>query len=105
LTESARATVEVPVLIVGGGPAGLCTSILLSRHGVHSLLVERHPTTSVHPRARGIGARVMELFRAWGIEADVQRLRIDMEPCYSWGRTLSSRMIRVPSRRARTSRT
>jgi putative polyketide hydroxylase len=90
--------VEVPVLIVGGGPAGLCTSILLSRHGVHSLLVERHPTTSVHPRARGIGARVMELFRAWGIEADVQRLRIDMEPCYSWGRTLSSRMIRVPSR-------
>jgi len=69
--------VEVPVLIVGGGPAGLCTSILLSRHGVHSLLVERHPTTSVHPRARGIGARVMELFRAWGIVADVQRLRID----------------------------
>ena len=31
---------EVPVLIVGGGPVGLTASILLSREGVRSLLVE-----------------------------------------------------------------
>jgi putative polyketide hydroxylase len=35
-------TIETPVLITGGGPAGLCISILLSHHGVPSLLVERH---------------------------------------------------------------
>jgi putative polyketide hydroxylase len=42
---------DVPVLIVGGGPVGLTASILLSRQGVHSLLVERHPGTAILPRA------------------------------------------------------
>jgi len=27
-------TIEIPVLIAGGGPVGLCASILLSHHGV-----------------------------------------------------------------------
>jgi len=31
---------QIPILIVGAGPAGLCSSILLSRYGVRSLLVE-----------------------------------------------------------------
>ena len=35
---------EVPVLIVGGGPAGLTASLLLSRHGVESLLVDKRAT-------------------------------------------------------------
>lgn len=33
---------EVPVLIVGGGPIGLATSIMCSYHGVRALLVEQH---------------------------------------------------------------
>jgi putative polyketide hydroxylase len=45
---------QIPVLIVGAGPAGLCSSIVLSRLGVSSLLVERHPSTSIHPKATGI---------------------------------------------------
>lgn len=55
--------VQVPVLIVGGGPVGLTASLLLSRHGVRSLLVERHPGTSMHPKARGLNVRTLELFR------------------------------------------
>jgi 2-polyprenyl-6-methoxyphenol hydroxylase-like FAD-dependent oxidoreductase len=66
------ATLEVPVLIVGGGPVGLCSSLLLSRHGVPSLLVERHPGTSIHPRARGVNMRTMEFFRVWGVEDAVR---------------------------------
>ncbi len=61
--------VDVPVLIVGGGPVGLTASILLSQAGVRSLLVERHPGTAMHPKARGINARTMEMYRQCGVEA------------------------------------
>ena len=63
---------QVPILIVGAGPAGLCSSILFSRYGMRSLLVERHPSTSIHPKATGISTRTMELFRAWGIEPRIR---------------------------------
>src|SRR5678816_4334026 len=63
---------QVPILIVGAGPAGLCSSILLSRLGVRSLVVERHVSTSIHPKATGISTRTMELFRSWGIERRVR---------------------------------
>lgn len=61
------AVVEVPVLIVGAGPTGLVASILLSRYGVPSLTVERHPGTSIYPRAIAINTRSMEIFRGLGL--------------------------------------
>src|SRR6201986_3754605 len=64
--------IEVPVVIVGGGPVGLTASLLLSQHGVKSLLVERHPGTAILPKARGINARTMEMYRQMGIEADIR---------------------------------
>jgi len=67
---------QVPILIVGAGPAGLCSSILLSRLGVRSLVVERHVSTSIHPKATGISTRTMELFRSWGIERRVRQAAI-----------------------------
>ena len=63
---------RIPILIVGAGPAGLTSSILLSRLGVRSLTVERHAATSTHPKATGISTRTMELFRHWRIEARVR---------------------------------
>ena len=59
---------EVPVLIVGGGPTGLTLSILLSRLGVPSLLVEADPGTCDHPQAHVVNRRTMEIFRSIGIE-------------------------------------
>ena len=64
---------RAPVLIVGGGPVGLTASLLLSRKGVRSLLVERHPGTAIHPKARGINARTMEVFHQQGIAAAVRK--------------------------------
>jgi putative polyketide hydroxylase len=63
---------DIPVLISGGGPVGLTASLLLSRHGVRSLLVERHPGTALTPKARGINARTMEIFRQCGIDAAIR---------------------------------
>jgi putative polyketide hydroxylase len=58
---------SVPVLIIGGGPVGLALSLFLARSGVHSLLVERHKSTTLHPRARGMNIRTMEVFREAGL--------------------------------------
>ena len=70
---------QIPILIVGGGPAGLCTSIALSRFGIRSLLIERHPSTSIHPKATGISTRTMELFRAWGLEGRIREIALDVD--------------------------
>ena len=93
---------EVPVLIVGGGPVGLTASILLSQAGVRSLLVERHPATAVHPKARGINARTMEMYRQLGAEAAIRQAGLPPERAglIVWARTLAGEEIerRVPWR-------
>src|SRR5690348_5809163 len=55
------------VLVVGAGPAGLATAISAARHGAQVLVVERHRSTSIHPRASGLSTRTMEIFRTWGV--------------------------------------
>jgi 2,4-dichlorophenol 6-monooxygenase len=62
---------EVPVLIVGGGGCGLTASLLLADLGVESLLVERHPSTSVLAKAHILNPRTMEIFDALGIADEV----------------------------------
>ncbi|HEY7392228.1 MAG TPA: FAD-dependent monooxygenase [Bryobacteraceae bacterium] len=59
---------EVPVLIVGGSLVGLSSSLFLAHHGIHSLTVEHHRGTAVHPRAAQIYQRTMELLRSAGLE-------------------------------------
>jgi putative polyketide hydroxylase len=57
----------LPVLIVGSGPAGLSAAVLLADLGVRTLLVERNPSTTDHPRAHVVNTRTMEIFRGMGI--------------------------------------
>ena len=64
---------KTPVLIVGGSLVGLSTSLFLSRHGISSLLVERHAGISPHPRAFNFNMRTMELFRSVGAEEAVRQ--------------------------------
>jgi 2-polyprenyl-6-methoxyphenol hydroxylase-like FAD-dependent oxidoreductase len=91
---------NVPVLIVGGGPVGLTASFLLSRLGIRSLLVERHPGTAIYPKARGINARTMEIFHQQGLEADIRRAGLppDKVGLIVWAKTLAGEEIerRVP---------
>ena len=70
---------EAQVLIVGGGPVGLYSSVMLSRAGIRTLLVEKHPSTSFHPKARSINGRTMEIFRQCGLENEVRALGLPSE--------------------------
>jgi 2,4-dichlorophenol 6-monooxygenase len=63
--------VEVPVLIVGGGGAGLTASMLLSQLGVESLLVSAWPGTSILPKAHVLSPRTMEIFGDVGVADEI----------------------------------
>jgi 2-polyprenyl-6-methoxyphenol hydroxylase-like FAD-dependent oxidoreductase len=63
---------QVPVLIVGGGAAGLSLSLLLLQQGVHPLLIERRDDISIYPRARNLNFRSMEVLRGLGLAAEVR---------------------------------
>jgi len=67
-------TADFDVVVIGGGPVGLVSTIQLGRAGVKTLLLERRPTFSVHTKAAGIHARTMEIYRQLGL-ADTLRKR------------------------------
>jgi putative polyketide hydroxylase len=73
---------QVPVLIIGGGIVGLSASLCLSYHGISSMVIERHSGTSIHPRARSVNARTMELFRHLGIDGLVREAGASLSPSF-----------------------
>jgi len=69
---------DTEVIIVGAGPVGLITALLLAQNGVKSLLLEQHSEIIQSPRAMAYGpAAVHELERA-GIAAECRA--VGMEP-------------------------
>ncbi|MFI9616482.1 FAD-dependent monooxygenase [Streptomyces sp. NPDC052023] len=66
-----------PVVIIGAGPVGLATALVLGRHGVASVVVEQHEGINPHPRAHVVNTRSMELLRQWGISEAVQDDAVD----------------------------
>lgn len=64
---------SIQVIIVGAGPVGLAASIALSRQGISNILIEKHSSTSIHPKARGVNVRTMELCRLWETEQAIRQ--------------------------------
>ncbi len=95
-TRPPAATLDVPVLIVGAGPAGLVTAIGLARHGVRSLVIERHPSTSIFPRATGVST---------ALDGDLPRVghRRRGPPRWLAGQAASGRPSTTPRRSRRPS--
>jgi 2,4-dichlorophenol 6-monooxygenase len=62
---------HVPVLIVGGGGAGLTASMLLARQGVEHLLVSARPGTSDLPKAHVLNQRAMEILEDCGVAEEI----------------------------------
>lgn len=74
---------HVPVLIVGGGFTGLTAALCLQQQGIDYLLLERHPGTSLLPKARSLDVRSLEIFRELGL-ADAIR-EAGRELALAWG--------------------
>ncbi|MEV7285279.1 FAD-dependent monooxygenase [Streptomyces sp. NPDC093252] len=61
------------VVIVGAGPTGTLLAIELGRRGIDVRVVERRRERLRHPRASGIHARTMELFRQLDLGDEIRR--------------------------------
>ena len=59
--------VDVPVLIVGGGPVGLGLAIELGLRNVATQLVETRDGSVSLPKMSQVHARSLEICRRWGI--------------------------------------
>src|SRR2546422_6270648 len=70
----------IPVIIVGGGPVGLAAALELARYDLPSLLVERHESTTWHPKARLLNTRTMEIARGWGSTVHEELKAVNLPP-------------------------
>lgn len=74
---------HTPVLVIGGGITGLTACLFLLQQGITPLLIEKHKTTSVHPRSRGFDIRAMELLRELGMANSIREAGKALGP--AWG--------------------
>jgi 2-polyprenyl-6-methoxyphenol hydroxylase-like FAD-dependent oxidoreductase len=59
---------STPVLVAGGGPAGLAAAAELSLHGIECVVIEpRVQVSHRRPRAKTTSIRTMEHLRRWGV--------------------------------------
>lgn len=68
-------TEQHDVVIVGAGLAGLSTAVFLALNGVRPLVVERNPSTSILPKARGQNPITMEAMRVASITDSIYAAR------------------------------
>ena len=66
------------VVIIGAGPVGLSAALVLGRAGVKCLVLERRGEFSRYPKANGVHARTMEIFREWGVVKPIRDLTAGM---------------------------
>lgn len=81
---------NTPVLIIGCGPIGITGALLLARHGIASVLVEKRSELNTHPRSRFVDTNTMELMREFGVEKSVEDsgLGPDWTACNRWAVSL-----------------
>ncbi|MEM7097655.1 MAG: FAD-dependent monooxygenase [Pseudomonadota bacterium] len=70
---------KIPVCIIGCGPIGLASALLLAKFDIPSLILERRGDVNTHPRSRFVDTNTMELMRVLGIEKEVEQIGLGPE--------------------------
>lgn len=88
-------SIETPVLIVGGGPAGLTTATALAQYGVGHALVSKYEGTAHTPRAHIVNQRTVEIMRHLGCEDDLLAVATPQEMMRNnlWVTSLAGREV------------
>jgi FAD-dependent monooxygenase len=61
------------VLIVGAGPVGMVTAVVLAFYGLKSTVLERNDTTTKWPKMDLTNVRSMEIFRKLGLADSLRK--------------------------------
>ncbi len=83
---------DCDVVVVGAGPTGLTTALLLAHQGVACTVLERRTAPSRTPRARAVTLRTMEVLRGLGLADEVTAAAVASERTglpFTFARTLA----------------
>src|ERR1700727_2107330 len=98
MTPAARSRgLDIPVVIAGGGPAGLAAAAELALHGIECVVVEpRSQVSHRRPRAKTTSVRTMEHLRRWGLAGQLRAaapLKVAWSQRVTFCESLSGRRI------------
>ena len=69
-------TLDTPVLIMRGGPAGLTLACVLARHGVNCILAERNPSRTRFPKMDITNGVSTEMLRRLSADGPVREVGV-----------------------------
>ena len=84
--------ISTPVLIIGAGPSGMVSALLLAKNGIPSILVEKRATPGKHPKAHEISGRTLEILNTIGIP--IEELETEASPHEDGSRIIFCRTIK-----------
>lgn len=77
-------------LVVGAGPVGLMTAIILAKHGMRSTIIDRFKTRHGAPKAHALNPRSLEICRSIGLDLEAMKRRATPTKDGAWVRFVTT---------------